>query len=192
MVLDTPIPKIIHQLWIGNKPAPKNLWIHGEMHTNLSVLNICFGTKKYFKNIDLAPVLQKLNSIEEINGKADVIRWLILQKFGGIFIDADSICIHPFDEHLLNGIDAFAGWEQERVREGLAATGTMGFTPFHPIVNSAIEWIKRNEISMARSRQRAWYTCPATYQNLSIMVGEISKHLSLFFAIHYTVLNTNT
>ena len=158
MVLDTPIPKIIHQLWIGNKPAPtKFMDTWRDAHEPLG-LNICFGTKKIFRKILTLLCFKKLNSIEEINGKADVIRWLILQKFGGIFIDADSICIHPFDEHLLNGIDAFAGWEQERVREGLAATGTMGFPPFHPIVNSAIEWIKRNEISMARSRQRAWYT----------------------------------
>ena len=70
-----------------------------------------------------------------------------ITKFGGVFVDADSICIHAFDEHLLNGVDAFAGWEQEQVRQGLAATGTMGFTPYHPIVNSAIEWIKRNPIS---------------------------------------------
>lgn len=159
MVLDTPIPKIIHQLWIGNKPAPtKFMDTWRDAHEPLGFKYMFWNEKNISQNIDLAPVLQKLNSIEEINGKADVIRWLILQKFGGIFIDADSICIHPFDEHLLNGIDAFAGWEQERVRKGLAATGTMGFTPFHPIVNSAIEWIKRNEISMARSRQRAWYT----------------------------------
>ena len=154
MVLDTPIPKIIHQLWIGNKPAPtKFMDTWRDAHESLGFKYMFWNEKNISQNIDLAPVLQKLNSIEEINGKADVIRWLILQKFGGIFIDADSICIHPFDEHLLNGIDAFAGWEQERVRKGLAATGTMGFTPFHPIVNSAIEWIKRNEISMARSRQ---------------------------------------
>ena len=79
-------------------------------------------------------------------------------KYGGIFVDADSICIHPFDEHLLNGIDAFAGWEQEQVRKGLAATGTMGFIPYHPIVNSALEWIVRNPVSLKETRQRAWYT----------------------------------
>ena len=116
MVLDTPIPKIIHQLWIGNKPAPtKFMDTWRDAHEPLGFKYMFWNEKNISQNIDLAPVLQKLNSIEEINGKADVIRWLILQKFGGIFIDADSICIHPFDEHLLNGIDAF-GLNTDRAR----------------------------------------------------------------------------
>ena len=159
MVLNTQIPKIIHQLWIGQKAAPtKFMDTWREAHEPLGFKYMFWNEKNISQNIDLGPVLQKLNSIEEINGKADVIRWLILQKFGGIFVDADSICIHPFDEHILNGVDAFAGWEQERIREGLAATGTMGFTPYHPIVNSAIEWIKRNPISTKQTRKRAWFT----------------------------------
>ena len=159
MVLDTPIPKIIHQLWIGTKPAPtKFMDTWRETHEPVGFKYMFWNEKNISQNIDLGPVLQKLNSIEEINGKADVIRWLILQKFGGVFVDADSICIHAFDEHILNGVDAFAGWEQERIREGLAATGTMGFTPYHPIVNSAIEWIKRNPISTKQTMKRAWFT----------------------------------
>ena len=69
------------------------------------------------KELNFARHGKRINSIEEINGKADIFRWLILQKFGGIFVDADSICVEPFDEHLLNKVDAFAGWEQ-RIKKG--------------------------------------------------------------------------
>ena len=159
MVLNTQIPKIIHQLWIGQKPAPtKFMETWRKKHEPHGFKYMFWNEKNISQNINLAPLLEKLNSIEEINGKADVIRWLILQKFGGVFVDADSICIHAFDEHILNNVDAFAGWEQEHIREGLAATGTMGFTPYHPIVNSAIEWIKHNPISTRLTRQRAWFT----------------------------------
>lgn len=191
MVLDTQIPKIIHQLWIGQKPAPTkfmNTW--REAHEPLGFKYMFWNEKNISQNIDLGPVLQKLNSIEEINGKADVIRWLILQKFGGVFVDADSICIHPFDEHILNGVDAFAGWEQERVREGLAATGTMGFTPYHPIVNSAIEWIKRNPISQSQTKKRAWYTVgPGLLTRICQMYnwGNIKIYPSHYFLpFHYS------
>ena len=118
MVLDTPIPKIIHQLWIGTKPAPtKFMDTWREAHEPLGFEYHFWNEEKLQKEINLSRHGKRINSIEEINGKADIFRWLILQKYGGIFVDADSICIHPFDEHLLNGIDAFAGWEQEQVRK---------------------------------------------------------------------------
>ena len=158
MSISTNIPKIIHQLWIGTKPPPTkfmNTW--RDAHEPLGFEYRFWSEKELQQNVDLKRYLRRINNIEEINGKADIFRWIILQKYGGIFVDADSICIHPFDEHILNGVDAFAGWEQEQVRKGLAATGTMGFTPWHPIVNSALEWIVQNPVSMRETRQRAWY-----------------------------------
>jgi GT2 family glycosyltransferase len=41
----------------------------------------------------------------------------------------------------------FAGWEQEKVRKGLIATGTMGFPVNHPLVKEAINWIKNNKVT---------------------------------------------
>ena len=153
------IPKIIHQLWIGKKPAPTkfmNTW--RDAHVPLGWEYRLWNESEIVHNVEIGRYARRLNSIEEINGKADVFRWIILQKYGGVFVDADSICIEPIDEYLLNGVDAFAGWEQEQVRKGLAATGTMGFTASHPIVNSALEWIARNPISTKETGKRAWFT----------------------------------
>jgi mannosyltransferase OCH1-like enzyme len=154
------IPKIIHQLWIGKKPAPTkfmNTW--RDAHVPLGWEYRLWNEAEIVHNVDIGRYARRVNSIEEINGKADVFRWIILQKYGGVFVDADSICIEPFDSHILaDGVDAFAGWEQEQVRKGLAATGTMGFTPSHPIVNSALEWIARNPISNRDTGNRAWFT----------------------------------
>ena len=88
---------------------------------------------------------RKIDEIEEINGKADILRWEILYKYGGVFIDADSICIEPIDNELISK-KCFAGWEQEELRPGLIATGTMGFIINHPIPKIAIEFIKNNEV----------------------------------------------
>ena len=40
----------------------------------------------------------RVDSMSEWNGKADILRWEILYKYGGVFVDADSICIEPFDK----------------------------------------------------------------------------------------------
>ena len=85
---------------------------------------------------------EKIDDIVEINGKADIMRWEILKKMGGFFIDADSICLNPFDKQILSK-DAFAGYENELLRPGLIATGTMGFPPEHIIPEKAVEWITK-------------------------------------------------
>jgi len=112
--------------------------------------------KKKCKNGNLfLNAKKKINEIEEINGKADIMRWEILYEYGGVFIDADSICVEPIDEELLSK-KCFAGWEQEQVRNGLIATGTMGFPINHPLVKAAIKWILENEVSQVKSNMMAW------------------------------------
>jgi hypothetical protein len=90
----------------------------------------------------------------EINGKADIYRWEILHKYGGIFVDADSVCVEPFDDTFL-ARTAFAGFENETVRKGLVATGTMGFVPGYPLCRAAIDQIRDTPID---DTKRAWYT----------------------------------
>ena len=137
------IPKIIHQLWIGEKPAPiklMNTWKEKNPDFEYIYWNEDEIKKRNFK----FKCQDKIDEIEEINGKADIMRWEILYKYGGIFLDADSICIEPMNEELYEK-KCFASWEQENVRKGLIATGTMGFPKKHPLVKGAIHWILNND-----------------------------------------------
>ena len=101
---------------------------------------------------------EKIDSMEEINGKADIMRWEILRQYGGIFLDADSVCLSPLDDTLWD-TEGFAAFENEQVREGLVATGTMGFVPGHPLCVDAVEHILANPVSQAATGgKRAWQT----------------------------------
>ena len=151
------IPKIIHQLWIGPKPAPTkfmNTW--KEKHEKLGFEYIFWNEEELKKRGMTLTLKDKIDSMEEINGKADIIRWEILEKYGGVFVDADSICIEPID-HTLMRSNCFAGYEQERIRKGLIATGTMGFPPHHLIVKRCIKWVQENPVSHELTQKRAWY-----------------------------------
>jgi GT2 family glycosyltransferase len=151
----TTIPKIIHQIWIGKKPAPTKL-MDTWKDKNPDYTYIRWNENE-IKNRNLnLNCLNRINEIEEINGKADIIRWEILYEYGGVFLDADSICIEPIDNVLMSK-KCFAGWENEEARPGLIATGTMGFPPKHPLVKNAIEWIKANEVSYAKTTKMAWH-----------------------------------
>ena len=164
------IPKIIHQLWIGPKPAPTkfmNTWKSqhpdfeyfywsepdlSKMYDSGRISAINRASEQVSLSLQC---MDKIKSIEEINGKADIIRWEILYKYGGVFLDADSICIEPFDDILMK-TKGFAGYENEQERPNLVATGTMGFPPLHPLCKAAVDWIVANEVSHAASKMFAW------------------------------------
>jgi len=148
------IPKIIHQIWIGPKPKPTK-FMDTWKEKNPDFEYICWSEEEIEKRQFVFKCQEKIDEIEEINGKADILRWEILYKYGGVFLDADSICIEPIDDELLNK-KCFAGWEQEEVREGLIATGTIGFPPEHPLVKAAISWILNNEVSQKKAGLMAW------------------------------------
>ena len=93
------IPKIIHQLWIGDKPRPDifmETW--REKHINMGYEYILWNEEEFEKRNFKSSLQDKIDQMEEINGKADILRWEILYEYGGIFIDADSVCLHPIDE----------------------------------------------------------------------------------------------
>lgn len=151
-----PIPKIIHQIWIGSNPPPLNLmntWKN--KHPNYEYI---FWTEEEISKRKLVmQCYEKFNLINEIVGKVDILRLEILYQYGGIYIDADSICIEPFDDFFLEQ-GAFASYENENIREKLVATGTMGFEKNHKLCKDMLDWIKSSESNKFINHYKAWYS----------------------------------
>ena len=183
------IPKILHQIWIGPKPAPINLmntW--KEKHPDWEYI-LWNENEISHRGLQLECV-EQINNMQEINGKADIIRWEILYKYGGYFVDADSICIEPFDAYFENKT-AFATFENENVRAGLVATGTMGFVPKHPMCYDIIQWIKHsNEAKQLIQTTRAWYSVGPALITKMLDTGKYSDFAVYpsycFLPIHFT------
>lgn len=182
------IPKIIHQLWIGPKPMPsKFMDTWRDKHPGYEYIR--WTEAEILKRGIQFECQRDIDRMSEINGKADIIRWEILYHYGGIFLDADSICIEPFDESFLSK-DAFAGFENENVRKGLVATGTMGFTPKHPLCRAAIDWILANDTCPETCGHRAWYTVGPGLLTRLLETGKYSSFMVYpsysFLPIHFT------
>jgi GT2 family glycosyltransferase len=150
------IPKIIHQIWIGPRPAPEKLMATWK-EKNPSFEYIRWSEKEFEARQLHFSCLNRIHEMEEINGKADIIRWEILYHYGGFFFDADSFCVMPLNEYITQQT-AFSNWENELSRPNLIATVSMGFPPKHPLVKACIEYIQQNEISNAKTGKRAWLT----------------------------------
>lgn len=158
------IPKLIHQLWIGPKHTPTQLM---QTWQNMNpgwdyVFWDEHALKTHFPN-GLRNQRQ-YDDMEELCGKCDIARPEILNKFGGFFIDADSICLSPLEDFLLMN-DSFTCYENEFERGNLLACGYLASTPDNYLMRLLMDGVSRIEIKKPRiayesspfdSTHRAW------------------------------------
>ena len=144
------IPKIIHQIWIGPK-IPPTKFMDTWKEKNPEFTYIRWNEEEIKTRLLKLRCIKKIQEIEEMCGKADILRLEILYQYGGIYIDADSICIEPIDDLLMN-TKAFASYEHEEIRTGLISNGTIGFPPKHPLLKKALDWIENNDVSQKKNR----------------------------------------
>jgi hypothetical protein len=88
--------------------------------------------------------------------------------------------------------DGFASFENEEARQGLVATGTMGFPPNHELCREAIDWIKTNPVSQRETGQRAWFNVGPGLLTRLLQNNKYSKIKIFpsfyFLPFHYTGL----
>jgi len=158
MTMSYKIPKIIHQLWIGDKPPPSTMmktW--KDKHPDFEY--ILWNEDEFARRNFVSNCSEQIELIREINGKADIYRWEILYQYGGIFVDADSICIESLDPDIFLTKTGFAAFENEIERGNLIATVGMGFVPQHPLCGDIIKWIHTSsEATTYISNFKAWYS----------------------------------
>lgn len=188
--MESKIPKILHQIWIGPLNAPikmMNTW--KKKHPDFEY--IFWNEAEIIRRGMTFECQKQIDEMAEINGKADIMRWEILAKYGGYFVDADSICIEPFDDFFFDKV-AFATFENETIRKKLIATGTMGFIPNYPICIDIVNWIKGPESVEMLTTIKAWgsvgpgvltrFLETGKYKNFSVY------HSHCFLPVHFTGL----
>ncbi|RUQ94632.1 glycosyltransferase family 32 protein [Legionella septentrionalis] len=158
------IPKIIHHIWIGEKPIPDYFaayqasWkkFHPDwqlkLWTDKEVEAENFFTKDLWKYCC------------NIAQKADIIRYEILYRWGGLYTDTDFECLANFDR-LAHQYDFFAGILPEYpprigVFKRKVATPTLqimnaliGAKPGHPILEKTINNIRERLPMIAASKR---------------------------------------
>lgn len=133
------IPKILHFIWIGDviKIPYKCMQTWTDKNPDYKVVlwdNDALNESNWKNAKQLHDMLNK----KDYAGVADVMRYEILHEHGGVYIDADSVCLKPLEDWLLD-CDAFACWEQEHIRNNLIANGFLGSVPQSEAMRLCIE-----------------------------------------------------
>lgn len=137
-----PIPRVIHQIWLGPERPPWytmetcRLENPGWLHVVWTDENLPpMVNRKVFDAFGTA-----------YHAKADVLRYEVLSRYGGVYVDADQLCLRSFDDLLGQGDAFFAGYQNlgnpdlddERRRATLIANAVVGAAPRHPIIERVI------------------------------------------------------
>ncbi len=138
----TKVPKILHQVWVGGKPLPKKYhslikswkkfhpkWKH-VLWTDQKAAKFPMINRKFYE--------ATTDPIE----KANILRYEVLYKFGGVYADVDFHCLQPFD--ILNHTyDFYTGICPPDCR-AILNNALIGCTPKHPIMEYCIKTIERD------------------------------------------------
>ena len=137
------IPHRIHQLWLGPRPVPTK-WCDQwrAMHPDWEYI--------LWRDSDVAALglanqatYDRYARLGIWYGAADVARVEILFRFGGVYLDADSEPLRPWDDAPFMASGFFAAYEYRDDRPGRIANGVIGAEAQHPILATYIDMIAK-------------------------------------------------
>ena len=138
------IPKIAHRVWLkmsDDDVIPERFEAYwqrfGELHPDWE-LRTWTDLEEVRSWIRCRDVFDRATTNA---GRADVTRYELMWRFGGVYLDTDVEPLRSFDD-LLDG-PPFAGWENER----LICPTVLGSPPEHPAFDAVLRflpnWSKR-------------------------------------------------
>lgn len=129
------IPKILHQIWLGGEMPELEKQLTKKVQETLTAdwkyilwTDNDIYKLKVFKNIN------EYLSTPNFGQRSDILRYAILNEYGGVYIDTDFLLINQFDDLL--DLDFFCGAAYDSTPT--VFNGLIGCTPNHPIINATL------------------------------------------------------
>lgn len=175
--MENKIPKKIHLIWLGNE-RPKKFDFLLE---KIKKINIGYEVIEWNdNNIDFELINKRLfNETENLGSKSDILRFELLYKYGGIYMDYDFLQVKPFDELL--DCDFFAGADENNPNE--VWNSIVGSTPNNLICENFLKGLLNNtpirkyEISRVMNETGPYYLTNLIHNNkwdydIKLLIGD--------------------
>jgi mannosyltransferase OCH1-like enzyme len=94
------IPKIIHQIWVGGPMPDSEMQLANKIKNLNPDWEYRLWNEDNLEFIDYE-LLSKIKLIQNLGVKSDIIRYLVLYNYGGIYLDCDFVPIKRFDELII-------------------------------------------------------------------------------------------
>lgn len=125
------IPRVFHHIWFGSDSLPDEV----ERLRKTWRANHPEWEFRLWRETDLGWLRNEVlfDRASSYAQKADIARYEIIHRFGGVYLDADMESLKPIDG-LIDGLDFFAG----REGDGFVAIGIFGAPPRNALLNEII------------------------------------------------------
>lgn len=137
------IPRVFHRIWLGTQQMPDEFVQYGETWQR----HHPGWTMRLWTDENLPEISNKQEFLlaAKMSYKSDILRYEVIYKYGGVYIDTDFKCLRNI-EPLLKGVQAFAALEEP----GVVCGAIFGAEQGHPLLADAIAqlpssfWSKRH------------------------------------------------
>lgn len=104
------IPRVFHRIWLGPKPLPAEFAAFGETWAALHP----GWEMRLWTDANLPTLANQalFDSAPSFAAKADILRYELLLRFGGVYVDTDFECLKNI-EALLDGVECFAAQQKD-------------------------------------------------------------------------------
>jgi mannosyltransferase OCH1-like enzyme len=146
--LEPEIPTIIHQIWFGGKlPVVYKIWQKRakKLHPKWKIINWTEGRLKreFSKGLINKQTFNQAKKVCNYAQMADIARYEILNKFGGLYLDYDTKCFKSFET--LHKMYSFYAELEDFDTSCYCCNTAIGAQPGHPILQRCIELISQHE-----------------------------------------------
>lgn len=171
------VPRILHQIWIGDLPQPPSIDAWRRHCAKFGFEYRLWGAAELLaEGFDQHPAFGAMMAHKDYPGAADVARYLLLEKLGGIYLDADWYPARDdvgFEDFMaLVGFTAMAEKTPRLTRAGglLLANYFIAAPAAHPALRRIIEAIPRMMDDLPDA-PAWWSTGPVIFTNAALGAG---------------------
>jgi len=102
------LPKVFHQIWLGESIIPHLLVKYSVTWRNNHLdWNFCLWDDKKSRVLieeKYPDLLLKYDSLPFLTQRVDIIKYVVLYEYGGVYLDFDCECLRPIDNLLTHPI----------------------------------------------------------------------------------------
>lgn len=125
------IPRVFHHIWLGSDLPEQVKHFRETWREHHPAWELRLWREEDLDWLENQALFDRAASYPQ---KADIARYEIIRKYGGVYLDGDMECLRPIDELLTDDITFFAG----RETAVSIAIGILGSTRGHPLLRQVV------------------------------------------------------